>query len=707
VIDPIPGNNSSTTTANVVCGQLPQPRDLTALRIIASGKRFQLSWTSVADAAGYRVRWSASPDMASAESRNVQENQTDFAFIVEHTRAFYFQVEALAACDPNAGSQSEIIRVVVVHVPVATVDRPPFVTLPFGQDEVITLPLLILPPDGAGKSAMETNFTATTDKSWLTVVPASGTLPPGGTTFAVTANSTALPVGTTTGTVVINSATGTPIASVPVSINLATPVTAVGKDLPSPNSLIIPAVAHSEGLSLVEQSDIRFMNITTRTLKYDLIFTPSRSDASNTPKKAEVELEGGQTAALNDVVKSWFGAGALGETATGTLQIRPLSPDPNERNAIGSSRLFTVSEQGSIGQFIPAIPFSKFVAKPATGQPRKFLSLQQVAQSNAYRTTLGLVEGSGFPTTVRVFAFNDDGSKLGEWDIELQAGEHRRLENFLAQKGITLTDGRFEVEVISGVGKVMAYASVLDQATNDPLLVTGIDPSLVSASRFSIPGVAAYDSAFARWRTDLRLYNASTAPAVAQMSFHETDESTAAKTISITVNPGEVKALDNVLVNSFGLNDAGGVIHVTTQSIASLIATARTYDLTETGTIGQFIRGVTANEAIGAENASLQILQVEESAQFRTNLGLVEVTGQPARVEISAVLPDSKAETKLILDLQANEFKQMVSIMKLLNLGTTYNGRLAVKVIGGGGRVAAYGSMIDNVTQDATYVDAQ
>ncbi len=51
--------------------------------------------------------------------------------------------------------------------------------------------------------------------------------------------------------------------------------------------------------------------------------------------------------------------------------------------------------------------------------------------------------------------------------------------------------------------------------------------------------------------------------------------------------------------------------------------------------------------------------------------------------------------------LAANEFRQL----NLADFGVTngYNVRVTVRVISGTGRVTAYGSMIDQVTQDPTY----
>ena len=67
------------------------------------------------------------------------------------------------------------------------------------------------------------------------------------------------------------------------------------------------------------------------------------------------------------------------------------------------------------------------------------------------------------------------------------------------------------------------------------------------------------------------------------------------------------------------------------------------------------------------------------------------------------IVPDSKFAIKTQVSLAANEFRQF-------NLGTdfgvnnAYKLRVTVKVIRVTGRVTAYGSMIDQTTQDPTFV---
>jgi len=116
---------------------------------------------------------------------------------------------------------------------------------------------------------------------------------------------------------------------------------------------------------------------------------------------------------------------------------------------------------------------------------------------------------------------------------------------------------------------------------------------------------------------------------------------------------------------------------------------------------------VTATDATGLGERPLQVVQLEQSPAFRSNLGLVEVTGNAVDLDISAFTPDSKVASHFQTHLEGNQFNQLGSFFSTLGFGNTYNGRVAVTVIGGSGRVAAYGSVIDAQTQDPTYVPAQ
>jgi len=96
---------------------------------------------------------------------------------------------------------------------------------------------------------------------------------------------------------------------------------------------------------------------------------------------------------------------------------------------------------------------------------------------------------------------------------------------------------------------------------------------------------------------------------------------------------------------------------------------------------------VTAADCVGRNTRTLNILQVEDSVRFRTNIGLAEMSGKPVRVEVSVTLPDSNVTSTIEVPLGANEFRQFS--VSQLGLGNIYNARVSLRVVDGDGTVTA------------------
>ncbi|HEX9459664.1 MAG TPA: hypothetical protein VGA84_10995, partial [Thermoanaerobaculia bacterium] len=577
---------------------------------------------------------------------------------------------------------------------------------------------------GTIAAATGDTFTATTNQPWLTVSPSGGTVPAEGTTLTVTASTDGLPVGTSSGAVNVTfgaapsqhglvALDNKPPSTTTVSVNLVQPVAPTAKSAPPPDALIIPAVAHADGINSKFQSDIRVTNSSAQPMKYQLTFMPTGDSGITDGKQTTVDIDPGRTIALDDILQSWFGANG----ATGTLEVRPLTATSTSASAVlpaglaniltfASSRTFNTTLNGTFGQYIPAIPFAAFVGRGNDPTKSTILSLQQIAQSAAFRTNLGIVEGSGDPASVLVSVFGDNGQKLTEFTQELKGGQHVQLNSILAQKNVQVSDGRIEIKVVSPVGKVTAYASVLDNLTNDPLLVSPVAVNQTAAARYVLPGVADISNGIANWQTDVRLFNPSTNIVKATMTFFSQNGGTP-QSKDVSLAPGQVQTFDGALRQFFGITNDGGALSITTTATTPLVATARTYNQTSNGTYGQFIPAVTANDAAALGSRPLQILQIEESDRYRTNVGFAEVTGKAAKIEVTAVPSDSKVAASTQIDLAPNQFVQYPQLLKSLGLTNMYNARVSVKVISGQGRVTAYASVIDMLTNDPTFVPAQ
>jgi uncharacterized repeat protein (TIGR01451 family) len=703
------------------CGAPPAPL-ASVVGFASSGQTYSAEWPPVTGASSYELQEGTTIDFAGAATIPLTTTSKQF----EHTTAdlnvpFFYRVRALSSCNGQPGPYSPVIRVIIAPLPKAG-EANPDLAAPLGSQTPITEKVFV-----PGFPGVIYGFSAKTDKDWLSVTPLSGSLPPEGLTFTLSADPSNLQNGTITGTLIVTlfaSSSGRtavsgnpPPVTIPVSINIVTPVTPGSKTTPPANSLFIPSVGHLDGVNSKWQSDIRVTNTGLSSQKYLLAFTPSGADAFKDTKQTTITVDAGGTTALDDIVKRWYGLGAIGDTTDGVLEIRPVTGGigggtiANDISlsavSMASSRTYDITPNGTLGQFIGAVAFSSFIGKALESASPQILSLQQIAQTATYRTNFGLVEGSGNGASVMVSVFDDLGKKLADIPLELKAGEHRQLNGFLSQNGISLADGRIQVQVVSGAGKVTAYASVIDNRSNDPLLVSGTQLGSVSANHFVVPGVADINTGQAAWRTDLRIFNSSSVPQVATLTLHpQNDTGTIGTAQQVTINPSEVKTLDNLVQSVFGLSNAGGALHLTTPQNAALMITARTYNETSGGTFGQYIPAVTAADAVGNGDRPLNVLQVENSSRFRTNIGISEVTGNPAMVEISVVLPDSRVTPKVQIPIEANQFKQ-IPVLSQLGLDNTYNARVTVQVVGGQGKVSVYGSVIDQQTQDPTYVPAQ
>jgi uncharacterized repeat protein (TIGR01451 family) len=711
---------------------IPQPRaDGTA----SSNVVYVLRWTAVAPKGAVKYEFQESGDASFTTSNDFTLDGTEFPFKNlnngDAPLTLYYRVRAISTCN---GARSLFSPPLAVQVLPSNVTDPANANGSTPADNPQTTHYQIHLDGGNGAlskgaiaAAAGDAFFASTNQPWLTVSPSSGTVAPGGTTLEVTAKTDGLPVGTSSGAVNVTFGSPTggsshggispldtkPASTTTVSVNLVQPVSPTAKNAPPPDALIIPAVAHADGINSQFQSDVRVTNSSAQPMKYQVTFTPTGDAGITQGKQTTVDIDPGRTIALDDVLESWFGSNG----ATGTLEVRPLTNTNTSTSAalpaglaniltFASSRTFNTTSNGTFGQYIPAIPFAAFIGRASDPTKSTILSLQQIAQSAAYRTNLGIVEGSGDPASVLVSVFGDDGRKLTEFTQELKGGQHIQLNSILAQKNVQVNDGRIEIKVLSPGGKVTAYASVLDNFTNDPLLVTPVAVNATAASKYVIPGVADLNNGFANWQTDVRLFNPSANIVKATLTFYSQNGGTP-QSKEVSLAPNQVQTFDAAIHQFFGLTNDGGALHITTTATTPLVATARTYNQTSNGTYGQFIPAVTANDAAALGTRPLQLLQIEESDRYRTNVGFAEITGKAATIEVTAVPSDSKVAASTQIDLAPNQFIQYPQLLKSMGLTNMYNARVTVKVISGQGRVTAYASVIDSKTNDPTFVPAQ
>jgi CubicO group peptidase (beta-lactamase class C family) len=214
----------------------------------------------------------------------------------------------------------------------------------------------------------------------------------------------------------------------------------------------IAAAAHSSGAhGSMWRTDVCLLNRSSGTATAELRFRRSDGDAAS----LVIEVTEGEQVVVSDVVAQ------MGMTGSGSIEV--FSDQP----LLASSRTYNASPEGTFGLFLDGIPTR---GSATTGDT---VWLPQLRQNSAFRTNVGLLNGGDTTARVRLFLYDGSGAELASRRRVLEPYAWLQLqEPFSRLAGRTDIDAgyaRIEVELGDGV---IAYASVIDNATNDGTAIT-------------------------------------------------------------------------------------------------------------------------------------------------------------------------------------------------------------------------------------------
>jgi hypothetical protein len=225
-------------------------------------------------------------------------------------------------------------------------------------------------------------------------------------------------------------------------------------------SVYIPAAAHAAGVGTSQwmtDLEVRALGGSNLVFTIELL----EKDTSNTSPEIEtLSIAAGACERFNDVLSTVFdfdGAAALRLTpVTGEL--------------IATSRTYNDSPSGTFGQYIAGE--SEENALPA-GQEAILIQLSQSATSGiGFRTNLGFVNTTNLTVWVRIDAYYASGLLLGTKNQKLLPYGHHQVNEVFKQWGNpNVEDGFIIVSTATSGGAFFAYASVVDNMTDDPVYV--------------------------------------------------------------------------------------------------------------------------------------------------------------------------------------------------------------------------------------------
>ena len=236
--------------------------------------------------------------------------------------------------------------------------------------------------------------------------------------------------------------------------------------------------------------------------------------------------------------------------------------------------------------------------------------------------------------------------------------------------------------------------------------VSGTDVYLVSVGH--TPGVCA-GSVCAQWRTDAWVFNPSAQTANVDITFYPRSANPAWTKVAVAVAAGETREFSDIILTTFGLDPAAGSLRFVADQ--AVLVTGRIYDANVSthlgaGTAGAFLTGQHVRTAVGIDESADLIGLAEDSltGTYRTNVGLVEVAGQPCTVEVEMFTDTGGslgAPVQIPLTaLQSHQFR-----ITELGLVSGFNVRVRLRVVSGAGRVLTWADRIDNRTGDPSNVE--
>jgi subtilisin family serine protease len=459
----------------------------------------------------------------------------------------------------------------------------------------------------------------------------------------------------------------------------------------SPWTAIVPSVAHSPGSGNSQwRTDLAVVNRSAVEAHLTLTYMPY---ATGTPLARSAILAPGETQRWKDILVSLFDFGTA-DTPKGSLRL--------EANArlLATSRTYNKPASGSFGQSYPALTRYDGFDRGTTGY------IGQLVKSSAFRSNLGVVNLGTADAAFTVTLHDRNGAQLGTTLTRtVGPGQYFQWDKVFDLAGVGDTPlGYAKVKTQTAGASVWAYGSVVDNPTGDPTTVAALwdEP----AGPYIVPSAAhAPGSGTSQWRTNLAMVGSQVA---AQLSLTYTPVDGAAD--STVPRTDSVAALgthewQDVLVSLFGFATTAtpkGSISVTATEPVYLFS--RTFNQATSGTFGQSYPALRATDGVGQSQEGV-VPQLEASTEFRSNLGVQNLGGTACTVAVRLHGPTgAQVGSTLTRSVAAGRYYQWDNVFTKAGAGSQALAYATVQVQTAGCRVWAYGSVVDNVTNDPTTI---
>lgn len=220
----------------------------------------------------------------------------------------------------------------------------------------------------------------------------------------------------------------------------------------------VPAAARGGGSqSSFWVTDVDIQNGDTRPITFQYLWLPRDTDNASPAASATFTLAPGTALRHTDVLNAAFGV-SDGTDAFGALA---LISDSDDLNVF--SRVYNKSTTGAMGTFGQAMPGHAQAELIPAGTRKRLLFF---TENPAFRSNIGLLNGTGAPIVVKWERFTADGTMVDAGSAELPAWGNTQINRVFAGEA-PAEAAYIDVWTETSNGAFTAYGSVVDNTTND------------------------------------------------------------------------------------------------------------------------------------------------------------------------------------------------------------------------------------------------
>ena len=264
--------------------------------------------------------------------------------------------------------------------------------------------------------------------------------------------------------------------------------------------------------------------------------------------------------------------------------------------------------------------FFRFNPEDGSYSFEQFLPL--VTDTEEFRTNLGLTADVLSGANVRLTLFDATGQPLGSRTVSVPRGgliQLNHLVRYLLGTGSNQLSNLSGSVLVASDQMVFPYVTQIDNRSSDPSLDLG---AMSGGTRLGILSTTSVN----QFRSSLVVLNVGDATAEVTLLQRDSSGSLLHRQEVTIPSRGSFQSRD--LHADFGIGKVSGPLEILSTNGVPLIATSRVYAL-DSGTSG-FFRGLDLEAA--SSQAVIPISR--ESGEFRSNLGITNLSEEPAKVEV-------------------------------------------------------------------------